>query len=161
MGKDKITMSVIDALLRFSQCHGVLTHDDILAELRAQVAAKKFTQKALADRLGVAPARIKETLKGERRIQQDEMPVVAAWLGMSDAVAPPFNSDAVARLLAELLRRAPKGGWKESDAPRLARTIEYGLQLPPADPANFPSKDVIDVAARAAVDRLLAERPEA
>ena len=81
-------MSVIDVSLRFSQCRAVLTHDEILAELRKQVAAKAFTQKALADHLRVAPPRIKEMLKGERRIQPEEMPVLARYLGMVGAVEP-------------------------------------------------------------------------
>jgi len=100
-------MSVIDHPLRFSQCAPVPNHDDIVAELRRQVADKKFTQKALADHLGVAPARIKEVLKGERRVQQHEMPTVASWLGMLDD-APPAAKP------IPLLGKVPGGNWREA-----------------------------------------------
>lgn len=89
-----------------------------------------------------------------------QVPSVLDFLESQDG-APAFNVDAVASLLSEILRRAPTGGWQASDAARLARTIEYGLQLPSGDHATTPSKDAIDVAARAAVDRLLEERHEA
>lgn len=100
-------MSVIDAPLRFSQCRAVLTHDEILTELRNQVAAKNFTQKALADRLGIAPPRIKEVLNGERRIQPEEMPLVAQWLGMSEELPEPAKPIPVVGEIAA-------GNWKEA-----------------------------------------------
>lgn len=100
-------MSVIDPQLRFSQCRPVPNHDDIVEELRRQVDARKFTQKALADHLGVAPARIKEVLNGTRRIQQHEMPAVAAWLDMLED-APPAAKP------IPWLGAVPGGNWREA-----------------------------------------------
>jgi repressor LexA len=102
-----ITMSVIDHPLRFSQCIPVPNHDEIVAELRRQWAAKMFKQNELAAHIGVAPARIAEVLKGTRRVQQHEMPAVAAWLGMLEERPP------AARPIP-LLGEVPGGNWREA-----------------------------------------------
>lgn len=110
-------MFVIDRALRFSQCAAVLTHDDILAELRVQIAAKKFTQKKLADHLSVAPARVTEMLKGERRIQQQEMFKLAQWLGLSDDDDKPehYRPDGAMSVKSiPLLGEVPGGPWREA-----------------------------------------------
>lgn len=100
-------MSVIDHPLRFSQCEPVPNHDDIVAELRRQVAGKKFTQTKVAAHLGVAPARISEVLKGDRRVQQHEMPTLAAFLGMQDDLPPAAKP-------IPLLGEVPGGNWREA-----------------------------------------------
>lgn len=110
-------MFVIDRALRFPQCHGMLTHDQIVAELRAQIAQRRFTQKSLSDHLRIAPARVTEVLKGERRIQQSEMPAVAKWLGLSesdDAVAPSILEGAMPVASIPLLGEVPAGPWREA-----------------------------------------------
>lgn len=108
-------MFVIDRRLRFSQCAAVYSHDELIAELRHQLAAKKFKQNALARHLRIAPARISEMLKGERRIQLNEMQPLAEWLGVSDPAAKrdipegakPVNS-------IPLLGDVPAGPWREA-----------------------------------------------
>jgi len=107
-------MSVIDGSLRISQCRRVLTHDEILLELRNQVAAKRFSQKAVADRLGIAPARVAEMLKGTRRIQQVEMPVLAQWLGMSEEAEAPLPDGAEPVASVPILGEVPAGNWREA-----------------------------------------------
>ncbi|MGW8204377.1 LexA family protein [Sphingomonas bisphenolicum] len=107
-------MFVIDPALRFSQCAVVLTHDEMLAELRAQVSERKFTQKALAEHLRVAPARVTEMLKGERRIQGNEMHVLAEWLGVSEGSSPPPIDGAIPVNAVPLLGDVPGGPWREA-----------------------------------------------
>jgi SOS-response transcriptional repressor LexA len=63
----------------------MVTHDDILAELRRWVTSGKVLQKEVADELGIAPARVSEMLKGTRRVQQREMPILARYFGMDEA----------------------------------------------------------------------------
>ncbi|WP_088183986.1 LexA family protein [Sphingobium sp. Z007] len=124
-------MSVIDRPLRFSQCDPVPNHDDIVAELRRQVADKKFTQKALADHLSLAPARITEILKGDRRVQPHEMPTLASWLGLFDEAVP------AARPIP-LLGKVPGGNWLE--AMNTARR-----SIPSPDPSMPPSAYALTV----------------
>ncbi|MDV3479859.1 LexA family protein [Sphingobium yanoikuyae] len=105
--QEMITMSVIDPGLRFPQCAVMLSHDEILAELKLQVAEKRFTQKALADHLGIAPPRIAEMLQGQRRIQPHELPKLVDWLGMQEDRPP------AARPIP-LLGEVPGGNWREA-----------------------------------------------
>lgn len=60
----------------------MLTHDEILAELKRQLAARTVTGADVARRLNIAPARVTEMKNDERRIQQKEMPPLAEMLGM-------------------------------------------------------------------------------
>lgn len=78
-------MSVIDAGLRNPQCQRMLTHDEVLNELRRWVDGGRMQQKEIAEELGIAPPRVNEMLKGRRRIQQREMPILARLFGMKDA----------------------------------------------------------------------------
>lgn len=120
-------MFVIDQPLRFPQYRGVLTHNQILAELRAQIAARKFTQKSLSDHLRIAPARVTEVLKGERRIQQNEMPAVAKWLGMSDSAVETADipDGAIPVTSIPLLGEVPGGPWREA-----VRTSHHYIPAP-------------------------------
>lgn len=103
-------MSVIDAPLRFSQCPPVLSHDEILAELRRAVEQRRFSQKWLAEELGIAPARVSEMLKGTRRVQPAEMAPLAALLGMTSE-----NTLAVEGLMpVPLIGDVPGGNWREA-----------------------------------------------
>lgn len=123
-------MFVIDPRLRNPHPAAVITHDQILAELRAQVGAKRFTQKALADHLRIAPARVKEMLNGDRRVQQDEMPVLAEWLGMSDDDPVPAGARGVREV--PLLGKVPGGNWREA-VRRSSNTVEVPAADAPRD----------------------------
>jgi len=128
-------MFVIDPELRFSQCRLVLTHDQLLNELRAQIAAKKFSQKRLADHLSIAPARVTEILKGGRRIQSQEMPRLAEWLGLSDeseAQRQFVPEGAIPVAAVPLLGEVPGGNWREA-----IRSTHHFIQAPEPNLPRF------------------------
>lgn len=77
-------MSVIDAALRFSQCSGMLDHDEILAELVRRLDAKTVKANAVAEHLKIAAPRVTEMRNGARRIQPHEMAKLARFLGIAD-----------------------------------------------------------------------------
>jgi repressor LexA len=87
-GASGITKSVIDGSLRSSQGRPMVTHDEILDELRRWIASGKVRQKEVAEELGIAPARITELLKGTRRIQHREMPILTRYFGMDEGPDP-------------------------------------------------------------------------
>lgn len=66
----------------------MITHDDILVELRRWVTSGKVRQKEIAEELGIAPARVSEMLKGERKVQQREMPILVRYFGMDEGPDP-------------------------------------------------------------------------
>lgn len=81
-------MFVIDAALRFPQSAAMVSHDEIMRELVRRLD-QGLRAKYIADLLGVAPARITEMKKGERRIQPHEMSILASELGLSDGNGVP------------------------------------------------------------------------
>lgn len=107
----KVTMSVIDGGVRFSQCRAMVTHEEILAELIRWLDAKKVTGKGLADLLGIAPARITEMKKGDRRIQQDEMAVLAEFFGLGNADAQSSQGNVV---WVPVIGIAAAGAWRDA-----------------------------------------------
>lgn len=131
-------MSVIDAASRFSQCHWVLTHDDIRDELIRQLEAKRLKAKDVAAFLNTAPARISEMRKRERRVQQHELAPLAEWLGMTGeietdeqvTISMPVRLPSVSRLtemLHGLLVSADQQEIADELAPRLARRLPGAL----------------------------------
>lgn len=80
--QEAITKNVIAADFLQSQGLGMLTHDEIRAELIRQIDAGKVKQAAVARKLCIAPARVAEIRNGTRRIQPDEMPELAVMLGL-------------------------------------------------------------------------------
>jgi SOS-response transcriptional repressors (RecA-mediated autopeptidases) len=82
MASPQITISVIDSA--FSLAHGLfmLTPEEIRAELIRQIDAGVVAQAQVARHLGIAPARVSEIRKGERRIQPDELAPLAELLKM-------------------------------------------------------------------------------
>lgn len=62
----------------------MLTSDQILEEMHRWVSGRRLLQKDIAAELGIAPARVNEMLKGSRRIQPNEMPILAKLFGMED-----------------------------------------------------------------------------
>ena len=108
-------MFVIDRPLRFSQCARVLSSKELIAELRRQLQQGKFTQKAVADHLRIAPARVSEMLKGGRRVQTDEMAPLAKLLnvdGGSQTLQLPDGAKPVSSV--PLLGEVPGGPWREA-----------------------------------------------
>lgn len=106
----KITMSVIDGALRFSQCPAMITHDEIRDELIRRLESKRYTGKQVAELLGVAPARITEIKKGDRMIQQDEMATLARLFGM-EAKTDSRDENVV---WVPIIGIAAAGTWREA-----------------------------------------------
>lgn len=104
-------MSVIDGALRFSHGVPMVTHDEIRDELLARLADKRVTGVAIAQLLGIPAPRIAEIKKGTRRIQQDEMPVLAQFFGMGDVGAPETGGNIV---WVPVIGIAAAGCWREA-----------------------------------------------
>lgn len=89
----------------------MVTHDEIRDELLARLADKRVTGVAIAQLLGIPAPRIAEIKKGTRRIQQDEMPVLAQFFGMGDVGAPEIGSNIV---WVPVIGIAAAGCWREA-----------------------------------------------
>ncbi|MEU4592589.1 MULTISPECIES: helix-turn-helix domain-containing protein [Micromonospora] len=61
-------------------------HDDvrgkIAAEIRAEMARKRMTQRDLADKLGIAQPAVQLRLSGQRPFRAEELVVIAGALGV-------------------------------------------------------------------------------
>lgn len=134
------TKSVIDAGLRFPQLTDMLTHDQIRAELIRQLESEKIKGVDVAAKLNIAPARITEIKKGERRIQQKEMPTLAELLGM---VEPPLGSvkPIVSETAVPYLGEVAQGVWLEqsmaSDDPTDMPSVVYDRMKGDPGPENL------------------------
>lgn len=82
MASPQITKIVIDNGFLFPHALCMLTPEEIRAELIRQIDAAEITQAKVARHLRIAPARVSEIRKGERRIQPDELAPLAELLGM-------------------------------------------------------------------------------
>lgn len=131
LAQEKITISVIDTALRFPQRAGMLGHDEILAELVRQLDARMIKAKDVAIKLAIAPARVTEMRKGERRLQPREMPIVAAMLGMSEQ---PQALKAVRSVQIPHLGKVAQGVWLEQSYadPENQEYVAYDME--PGDP---------------------------
>lgn len=109
-----ITEPVIDSGLRFPQFAAMLTHDEIKAELIRQIDAGMVKQAAVAKYLNIAPARIAEVRKGDRKIQPSEMPKLAEFLGM---VEPDRTRLSPVESISHIpnLGRVAQGVWLEQE----------------------------------------------
>jgi SOS-response transcriptional repressor LexA len=103
-------MSVIDGALRFSHGVPMVTHDEIIAELVRQLDAKKVTGRGIASLLKIAPARVTEMRKGERRVQPHEMSVLAQFFGMGEIDTGPDTNV----IWVPVIGIAAAGCWKEA-----------------------------------------------
>lgn len=107
-----ITKTVIDRGLRISHSLGMLTADDILAELFRQIEANEIAQVKVARHLGIAPARVTEMKKGTRQLKASEMQPLAELLGMVEP--DPFAVVAIdAPYLIPNLGKVAQGVWLE------------------------------------------------
>lgn len=89
----------------------MLSHDEILAELVRQIDGHQIKQVDVARHLCIAPARVAEMKKGERRIQPHEMKPLAQFLGMLPRNDPahPVQQTRMVRHLG----RVAQGVWLE------------------------------------------------
>lgn len=108
----EMTEVVIDRVLRLPQSVEMLTHDEIRAELIRQIDAGLVKQASAARYLNIAPARVAEIRKGVRRIQPDEMPKLAEFLGMvARSTGRTYPIDSVTRI--PNLGKVAQGVWLE------------------------------------------------
>jgi len=84
MMQQKITIPVMDGAFLLAHDSRMLTHGQIKAELLRQIDAKLVKQADVARHLGIPAPRISEIRNGTRRIQQDEMPKLAVFLGLQE-----------------------------------------------------------------------------
>ncbi len=132
-------MFVIDAGLRFSQCPGMFTHDEIRDELLRRLDAKTLTGVKVAKYLGIEPPRITEIKDGRRRIQPAEMAPLAALLEMGRQTQPEAtpvhimapvqmpSARALTDMMHSLLVHAGQLDIADELAPRLARRLPGAL----------------------------------
>ena len=88
----------------------MLGHDEIMAELIRQLDAGMISGAEVAAKLVIAPARVSEMRKGKRRLQQREMPIAAALLGMVD---PPPTPPKITTVQIPHLGKVAQGVWLE------------------------------------------------
>lgn len=111
----------------------MLTHDEILTELMRQVDAKLIRQVEIAEALNVAPPRVAEMRAGKRRIQPNEMHILANLLGLTT-----INKKNIAPLTGKhevkILGKVAVGIWVEQSLidKDEAETIDYDRM--PGDP---------------------------
>lgn len=104
-------MSVIDGALRFPHGVPMVTHDEILAELLARLADKRVKGADIARLLGIPPSRVTDIKNGGRRIQQDEMPVLAEFFGMGEVEGAKPETNVV---WVPVIGIAAAGCWREA-----------------------------------------------
>ncbi len=89
----------------------MITHDQIRDELLRRLAARQLSGKAVAELLGIAPARITEIRKGDRRIQLAELEILAKFFGMEGG----NDSEREAGIIwVPVIGIAAAGGWQEA-----------------------------------------------
>lgn len=132
------------------QKHSMFTHDEILAELIRQVNAKEIKQSFVAEQLGVPPPRISEVIKLKRRIQPEEMPILAAMLGLTEKMFHEIKAN-LETIDIPILGGIAAGVWLEHsvlDSPKTQK-VAYD-RLPGGSPDNLfavtPEDDSMDLA---------------
>ena len=68
---------------------------EIVAALIQKVDSRETTQKAIAEIIGVAPARISELFKGIRDLSVDEAKLIVDAFGLEEAGPLPVNADSL------------------------------------------------------------------
>lgn len=104
-------MSVIDGALRFTHGAPMVTHDEIRDELLARLADRSVTGASVAKLLGIPAPRVAEIKNGKRRIQQNEMPILAEFLGLG---VPETSEMAALIVWVPVIGIAAAGSWREA-----------------------------------------------
>jgi SOS-response transcriptional repressor LexA len=134
-----ITLSGIDMRPRFPQVRRMLTHEEILTELIRQVEAKQIRQADIAVKLGIAPSRVAEMRKRERRIQQHEMPVLAELLGLESVNNILHLQNIQKSSSIPVLGKVAQGVWLEQSFsdPDTLEFVEYDRMTGDEDAENL------------------------
>lgn len=117
-----ITMSVKDVGRAVAQCALMVTHDDLMATMRSWVEDGRIRPADLARELSIPSPRVTEMLKGRRRIQHREMPILTALFGLGGAL------DSNVRKIKRL-GSVPAGGLRQA-VEEATDTIEVPANLP-------------------------------
>lgn len=118
-----ITIPVMDGRNFPPQSRDMLTHDEIRDEMFRQIDAKIYSQADIAKLLGIAPARMTEMRKGTRQLQQDEMPKVAEFLGMTERRSKLSAVEATHRI--RNWGAVAQGAWLEQSEGMPEAYVEY------------------------------------
>lgn len=131
--QEGITITVMDAPLRFPQRDPMVNHDEIRSELRRQLDAEMLKVKDVAAKLGIAPTRVTEIRYGRRRIQPNEMHVLAKMLGL-EGDSPATQTRITRTVQIPHWGKVAQGLWREETLadPERAETIGYDMR--PGDP---------------------------
>lgn len=86
-GQASNTIFVMEGAKKLAHGSGMLTADQIREELIRQLDGGKLVGADVARALNIAPARVTEMRKGQRRVQQNEMESLAKLLGLDNSVA--------------------------------------------------------------------------
>jgi SOS-response transcriptional repressor LexA len=100
----------------------MITHDELLRAMMGKVSAGELRPVDIQNALGLPSSRVSEMLKGRRRIQQDEMPVLARFLGLTGA--PQSNVRKI-----KLIGKVPAGGLRQA-LDETTDTIDARADLP-------------------------------
>lgn len=116
-------MSVKDAGPALAQCVRMVTHDELMATMLAWVESGRIRPADLARELSIPSPRVSEMLRGRRRIQQDEMPILTKLFGLGQN--PESNVRRIKRLGA-----VPAGDLRQA-VEEATDTLEVRSDLPP------------------------------
>lgn len=132
--------------------HRVLSHEQLIDELR-RLKNEDLTNNAdLARLLNLPSSRVAELFSGKRRITVDEMKVVVERFGLEAAKQTP-SARMLAPLLDALLPLVPPGDQTGRSVEVVSEALSYGLQLLEVTDATPASEDALRVAARAVAAR--------
>lgn len=137
MATPQITKIVIDSAFPFAHGWGMLTPEEIRAELIRQIDAGDIGQAAVARFLGIAPARVAEIRNGKRRIQPNELAPLAELLKLAEP--SPIGGAALGKPdMIPNLGKVAQGVWLEQtpDSETLA-PVPYDRFRGDPSPANL------------------------
>jgi len=140
-------MSVIDAMLRFSQNGEVIDHIELREELIRQLEAGTVTASEIAEFLGVSRPRVTEMKGRTRRIQQHELVPLAQKLGFDGLP----SVETLAALLEYATSAVPKVRDQQAALRLYARGVRAGLRWIARDSSNQRDPDFLEKQVRPAV----------
>jgi repressor LexA len=100
----------------------MVTHDEIMTAMVAWVDGGRIRTSEIARELGIPSSRVSEMLKGRRRIQQDEMPILSRLFGLSET--PETNVRKIKRI-----GQVPAGQLRQA-LDETTDTVEVSANLP-------------------------------
>jgi len=143
-----LTKCDIDVKRQMDERHTVLSKDQFLALVEERAKSKAEIGRVL----NLPAPRITDIYNGGRALKYEEAQTLAEHYKID--LGDRLSAERLAPILAACLQHEPRGGWTQADVQRLARELEYGLELTRSAGTTPPSQDAVDMAARVASDRL-------